>query len=240
MFTRFISKILIFSFLNNRKNRDAWVIDKLNKIPKGKRLLDAGAGQCKYKEHSSHLNYTSQDFCQYGKVKSQSDRWDYSKIDIVSDILDIPVDGESFDYILCTEVLEHVPYPDRAVKEFRRVLKKGGKLILTVPFASNVHMAPFYYFTGFSKYWYEQVLQDEGFKILELKSNGNFSDYLCEKLIIAPIILRKYSVIGIAYYLIYLFVLPLVLVIHLFSKLIRESGQESCFGYYVLAKKMRN
>ena len=47
----------------------------------------------------------------------------YGQIDHVSDILDLPFGNEVFDYILCTEVLEHVPEPIGAIREMARVLE---------------------------------------------------------------------------------------------------------------------
>ena len=81
-----------------------------------------------------------------------------SRIDLVSDITAIPAPDASFDAILCSEVLEHVPEPTHALDEFARLLKPGGKLILTAPFASFVHMAPYHYCNGFCRYWYEHHL----------------------------------------------------------------------------------
>jgi len=104
----------------------------------------------------------------------QSKRWDTSRIDIVSDIANIPAPDASFDAILCSEVLEHVPEPTHALDEFARLLKPGGRLILTAPFASNVHMAPFHYCSGFSKYWYKHHLGVRGFAIETLAANGDW------------------------------------------------------------------
>lgn len=42
-------------------------------------------------------------------------------------------DDNSFDYVLCGEVLEHLFDPFEAVKEAYRVLKPGGKYIISVP-----------------------------------------------------------------------------------------------------------
>jgi hypothetical protein len=55
------------SFLKNINeiNRQAWLKQILISIPKGARLLDAGAGELKNRQHCIHLNYVSQDFCQY-------------------------------------------------------------------------------------------------------------------------------------------------------------------------------
>jgi len=62
--------------------------------------------------------------------------WDNEWLDIVSDITSISVDDESFDCILCTEVLEHVPDAVAAIREFSRILKPGGILIITAPFCT--------------------------------------------------------------------------------------------------------
>jgi ubiquinone/menaquinone biosynthesis C-methylase UbiE len=49
------------------------------------------------------------------------------------DVHNIPFDENTFDYIICTEVLEHVLSPYRALNEINRVLKKDGFLVLSVP-----------------------------------------------------------------------------------------------------------
>ena len=78
----------------------------------------------------AHLEYVSQDFGQYdgkGDDKGlQTKKWDNTKLDIVSDITDIPVPDSSFDAIMCIEVFEHIPYPISALEEFSRILKRGG------------------------------------------------------------------------------------------------------------------
>lgn len=58
----------------------------------------------------------------------------------------------SFDAILCSEVLEHVPEPTHALDELAHLLKLGGVMKLTAPFGSNVHMALYHYCSGFSTF----------------------------------------------------------------------------------------
>ena len=62
----------------------------------------------------------------------QKDSRDYSSLDIISDITSIPVSDNTFDAVMCIEVFEHLPNPIDALVELNRVLKPGGKLILTL------------------------------------------------------------------------------------------------------------
>ena len=132
----------------NLTDRQLWVKNTLAKVSKGSRILDAGAGECQYKKYCTHLNYVSQDFNEYkgdgNGAGMQTGIWDTTSIDIVSDIISIPEPDQSFDAIFCTEVFEHIPDPILAIKEFHRLLKPGGKLIITAPFNSLTHFAPYH------------------------------------------------------------------------------------------------
>lgn len=44
----------------------------------------------------------------------------------------LPFKDESFDLILCFETIEHIENPQKALKEIKRVIKKDGKVILTM------------------------------------------------------------------------------------------------------------
>lgn len=112
----------------------------------------------------------------------QTGPWETAKIDIVSDIIAIPSPLGSYDAILCTEVIEHVPDPIAAIKEFSRLLKPGGELIMTAPFCSITHMAPYHYYTGFNRYFYEHHLRETGFHISEIVTNGDYSEYIGQEL----------------------------------------------------------
>lgn len=45
----------------------------------------------------------------------------------------IPLSSESVDYIVANAILEHIPDEKKAINEWKRILKKGGKLFITVP-----------------------------------------------------------------------------------------------------------
>ena len=63
---------------------------------------------------------------------------------IVGDIHHLPFKDGSVDAIICKSVLEHVPEPQRAVKEMYRVLPEGGKIFAFLPFIHGYHGAPNY------------------------------------------------------------------------------------------------
>lgn len=157
----------IFEF--NQHNRDLFIRDVASRLPQGARILDAGAGTCKYRPLFAHCHYESQDFGQYTGPEHK-----YGQIDYVCDITAIPVEADAFDGIICTEVLEHVPYPDRVITELARILKPGGMLVLTAPFTSGTHMAPYHYCAGFSPFWYQHFLGQAGLQLESCRANGGF------------------------------------------------------------------
>ena len=162
---------------SNWENIFSFVKNQLTLIPIGETLLEVGAGEQKWKKYCTHLNYKSQDICQYkgGDLSSgmHEKSWNTDEIDIVSDICNMPLPDNSVDNILCTEVLEHVHDPIKALNEIYRVLKPGGKLILTVPSFSLIHFAPYHFYTGFTRYFCTDLLDNLGFKVLEFKKSGN-------------------------------------------------------------------
>lgn len=182
---------------DNEIARQRWLEKTLASIPAGLRLLDAGAGELQNKKLCEHLIYVSQDICEYeGKGDNKglhTGVWNTSKIDITCDIVNIPEPDASFDIILCSEVFEHLPDALKAMDEFSRLLKPAGKLILTAPFASFVHFAPYHYATGFSRYWYEYHLPMLGFEIIELSPNGDWFSYVKQELLRLPSMARRYG-----------------------------------------------
>ncbi|MBI5123451.1 class I SAM-dependent methyltransferase, partial [Candidatus Roizmanbacteria bacterium] len=220
--------------------RNKWVIKQLGKIPMDSSLLDVGAGEMPYKIFCKNLKYKSQDFGKYtGKdVNSgiKSGDYDTKNVDIISDITDIPVKNDSFDYVLCTEVFEHIPDPLNALKEISRVNKK--KLILTAPFASLTHFYPYFFYTGFSEQFYKVNLPKFGYKIEEIYLYGNYFDLLGMELMRLPLIVGNYSKIFVIVLLpLVLLAFPLLILLRILSKLFNQSNNIFCFGICVLAKK---
>lgn len=177
--------------------REVWLEQTLLKIPTGSRILDAGAGELQYKKFCRHLSYVSQDFAQYdgtgNNVGLQTKTWDNTKLDIIGDIASIPEADASFDAVMCIEVFEHIPHPVDALRELTRLLRPGGYLVITAPFASLTHFAPYFFQTGYSQYFYQYWLDKLGFEIIDLQANGNYFEYLAQEINRLPSIADKYA-----------------------------------------------
>jgi ubiquinone/menaquinone biosynthesis C-methylase UbiE len=182
---------------NHVPARIEWIAQTLRNLPSGQRILDAGAGELQFKKYCSHLKYVAQDFAKYDGVGDRrgltTGRWDQTGLDIVSDITSIPEPDESFDAIMCIEVFEHLPNPILAIREFARLLRPGGQLIVTAPFCSLTHFAPFHFCTGFSRYFYQTHLANHRFEIIELQENGNYFEYFASELRRVPDIAARYT-----------------------------------------------
>lgn len=104
------------------------------------RVLDAGAGTRPYailyeKYFSSCISFDT--FHSEHNIAS---------VDLIASCGKLPFQNETFDCIICTEVLEHVPEPAAVLKEFHRVLKVGGRIFLTTPFLVPLHEMPYDFF----------------------------------------------------------------------------------------------
>ncbi|MGD1089275.1 MAG: class I SAM-dependent methyltransferase [Verrucomicrobiota bacterium] len=148
--------------------RDAWIKEQAAILPKHSWVLDAGAGASKYRPYFAHCRYETQDFCQYqGSLVKYVEPIKY-----VCDITSIPLPSQSLDAILCTEVIEHVVDPMAVLKEFARLLKPCGRLFLTAPLLSSLHMEPYHFYGGFTHYWYRHWLPHHGFSVDEIRPVG--------------------------------------------------------------------
>lgn len=100
------------------------------------------------------------------------------KVKFIADIQNMPeIPDHAYDTVIAIEVLEHVKNPVKAVMEANRVLKPGGKFILSVPHLSRVHDAPNDYYR-FTKYGIGAILEKGGFEIISIDQKGGVFSFV--------------------------------------------------------------
>jgi SAM-dependent methyltransferase len=105
-----------------------------------------------------------------------------SKVDVYYDGAVIPFADGSFDSVVSFEVFEHVFNLEEVISETRRVLKPGGRLLITVPFAWEEHEAP-YDFARYTSYGMKHMLEKAGFDILEMRKTTTCVLAVCQMFI---------------------------------------------------------
>ncbi len=96
---------------------------------------------------------------------------------LAGSVLDIPLRDGSLDSILCSQVLEHVPDPERALRELFRCLKPGGTLLVSVPHLAYLHNEPHDYIR-LTKHGLRVFLERAGFTVLETVPAGGGLSFL--------------------------------------------------------------
>lgn len=127
-------------------------------------FLDAGSGDRKWEKCVSERDrYFSMDYL----PAAASSPWREAFPHVNADGMRLPFKDNSFDAVINVFVLEHVPSPHNIIKEFSRVLKPGGTILLAGPGDILMsHGEPYNYF-NMTKYAYKKLLEDNRFEIIE-------------------------------------------------------------------------
>lgn len=130
----------------------------LNKLPKAGEVLDVGGGKA----------YGYENLLKAKSIYSINidPKSNCSKIGDIE--RKFPFKDNNFDTVLCLNVLEHVYKYEHVLSESTRVLKKGGSLIIFVPFMHHLHANP-YDFNRFSDKKLEKMLTEQGYKNINIK-----------------------------------------------------------------------
>ena len=152
-----------------------------------------------------------------------------------------PIDSESFDNILCTETLEHLSDPKVLLLEANRVLKKGGQLIATVPFAARWHYIPHDYWR-YTPSSLKMLLGSCGFDSVEVYARGNQVTVACYKVmaLFLPLLLPqdKSFIISLLCRLAGALLVPVFLLLAFIANLsLNGKGGDDCLGYTILCRK---
>ena len=132
------------------------------------KMMDFGCGEKPYKPLFNNVS-------EYIGVDYNGEGHDHTNenIDVYYDGKTIPFPDNTFDSILTSEVLEHVFNLEPIVQELHRVLKPGGKILITTPFAWNEHEVPVD-FGRYTSFGMKALLERNGFTILGLEKTTNY------------------------------------------------------------------
>ncbi len=131
-------------------------------------ILDFGCGSKPYEAlFVNAKSYTGVDI----KVSGHNHR--NSNIDYFYDGKLLPFPNQCFDSIVCFEVLEHIFNLEEIMTEIRRVLKPGGKLLISLPFAWDEHEAPFD-FARYTSFGIKHILEKHGFDVLDYTKTNTY------------------------------------------------------------------
>ena len=99
-------------------------------------------------------------------------------VDIECDLTEfLPFDDDQFDTIILSDVLEHIPQPERLWSEIARILSKEGKLLMNVPFIYWIHEEPHDYYR-YTEFALKRFTDMSGLNLLLIKAMGVTSEIL--------------------------------------------------------------
>lgn len=191
-------------------------------------LLDLGCGHIPL--YNMYKDQVVDNICvDWGNTLHKNPYLDY-EIDLNSEI---PLESNSFDTILITDVLEHIEKPALLISEMARLLKPNGKIILTVPFFYWLHEQPYDYFR-YTEFALKIFCQQNNLTILSLEPYGGAPEIILD--IIAKHIYLLKSFSGLAYK-IHLALSKMFIQSRWGKKLSQRESKTFPLGYYLIAQK---
>lgn len=200
-------------------------------------ILDIGCGNKPFESYFKSVNkYVGIDFKSYSKNKDmENSSPDFYFDSNYTKSLDLPFEKESFDNCVSFQVLEHHPNPQKLISEMYRVTKRGGYILLTVPFLGGIHEEPNDY-QRFTKYGLIKLLKPYRCEILKIKEQGSIFSTI--SLLLNEYLNNFASKSNLHYFISVLIYLPfitfsyLALILDIFFK-----SKKIFFNYLILFKK---
>jgi SAM-dependent methyltransferase len=137
-------------------------------------ILDFGCGAKPYQSLFINANsYTGVDYASEGHDHSNE------HIDYYYDGHKLPFENEQYDNIFSSEVMEHIFNPEEILAELHRVLKPGGKILLTCPFVFPEHEVPVDY-ARYTRFALLDMLKKNGFTVVTVDKSGDFASAIAQ------------------------------------------------------------
>ncbi len=148
------------------------------------------------------------------------------KPDFVDDITNTKLKHESYDFIICAEVIEHVTDPHGAAENLFQILTPGGRCLVTTPFLFPTHDAPYDYFR-FTEFGLRHLFSR--FEIVDLKAKTRWWETLL-------LLAWRTMWLGdlktkLLVWFVSIFIIPLLPVVYLFSR--KETDPAITSGFVV-------
>lgn len=199
----------------------------LGRHARGK-LLDLGCGRVPL--FIAYKDYVTENICVDWEHTPHKNEY----LDLECDLTEVlPFRDGEFDTIILSDVLEHVPRPERLWKEMSRILSTDGKILMNVPFYYWLHEQPHDYYR-YTEFALRRFIEISGLRLIQLDSIGGAPEILAD--IIAKNILHLPgigpSLAMFAQRLTSCFVKTR------FGKKVSETTSDSFpFGYFLIAEK---
>jgi SAM-dependent methyltransferase len=192
-------------------------------LPRGVRVLDAGAGETAHKHYFAAQRYCGLDLAVGDKA------WDYSQLDVLGDLETLPFPDATFEAAINIVTLEHVLHPERVICELGRVLAPGGRFLLVAPLQWEEHQQPHDYLR-FTRFALDRMLRQAGFADISIQPVGGIFRVISRRLFNALQYFPGPFVLVAA-----VFFAPPALILPLLDPLDRE--RSSTLGYICSARK---
>ncbi len=199
------------------------------------RLLDFGCGSKPYQSLFNVEEYVGVDFMGEGETYSKE------KVDVFYDGKHLPFPNQSFDSIFTSEVFEHIFNLPDILKELNRVLRPGGKILISCPFVFGEHEVPNDY-ARYTSFAVKHMLETAGFSILEQQKSGTHTDAIMQLRIVYwdKYILSKLNRIPVLRSLVRYFIYGLFNSVALLKRRLLSRHDDLYLNNIVLAEKSRD
>jgi 2-polyprenyl-3-methyl-5-hydroxy-6-metoxy-1,4-benzoquinol methylase len=192
------------------------------------RLLDLACGTVPL--YGAYRGFVTDNICvDWSNTPHKSEYLDY-ELDLTEGL---PFGDNSFDTIILSDVLEHIPVPDRLWREMARVLSVNGRVIANVPFYYWVHEQPYDYFR-YTEFALRRFVQTSGLRVIQLQRIGGAPEVITD--IFAKTILRVPKV-GQLLALLAQWVTSVFIRTSLGKKVSQATSPTFPLGYFLVAEK---
>ena len=156
-------------------------------------LLDMGCGKVPFYE--GYRECVSENIC----IDWPSSIHSNAHVDVFCDLSKpLPFAASTFDTVLSSDVIEHLPNPELAFSEMSRLLKPDGILLLNTPFLYMLHEVPNDYYR-FTRYAIKRLLDTAGLELVRLEEVGGYgaviADLVAKAMTALPLIGRPLALL---------------------------------------------